>query len=182
MPLTSLKQIAQETWLHSGGGPSAGGVCFYMCNFIESTQGIWNNPGTFANAVNAAKDFAKGTAMMNYAKAQSLRRAPQSNYIAVGTTPLASNRIYRAELYVGAATSAVGAPNHEIMIVTGSNNDVIYFEPNFGFFQASNTGMNNTQAIEHFIAQQYGPNYRVGSFRYMSVRAINASTPLSFTA
>jgi hypothetical protein len=25
--------------------------------------------------------------------------------------------------------------NHEIIIVTGSNNDVVYFEPNFGFFR-----------------------------------------------
>lgn len=69
MPLIPLKQISQNTWLHSGGGPEANGVCYSMCNFIESPQGVWNNPGTFTNAVSLAQNFANGTAMMNYAKA-----------------------------------------------------------------------------------------------------------------
>ena len=185
MPLVKLKEISQDTWLHSGGGPSRGGVCYYMCNFIESSLGIWNKPGTFANAVTSAKNFAQGTAMMNYAKAQSLKKAPQTiGYTALNGAALQQNKIYRAWLHVESKTAPTtdNTPNHEIMIITGSGNDVIYFEPNFGFFQVSDPTMNNTQAVEFFIKQQYGATYDVRNFGYLSVRAITTDKPLSFTS
>mgnify|MGYP006159844549 CR=1 FL=1 len=81
MALIKLKEISQDTWLRSGGGPSRAGVCYYMCNFIESDLGTWKKPDTFENAVSLAKSFANGTAMMNYAKAQNLKKAPQENYL-----------------------------------------------------------------------------------------------------
>jgi hypothetical protein len=184
MALVSLKKIEQDTWLKTGGGPSRGGVCYYMCSFLESDLGTWNKPGTFVAAVSSAQNFAAGTAMMNYAKAQSLKKAPQTlltAYLERAATGLTANRIYRAALWVGAIGGVVGEPNHEIIIVTGSNNDVVYFEPNFGFFQASDAGKNNAQAIEFFINQQYGQyNMKAGNFQYMNVRSNTASTPKGF--
>jgi len=186
MALVKLKEISQDTWIHSGGGPSRDGVCYYMCNFIESNLGIWNKPDTFQNAVNLAKNFAAGTAMMNYARTQNLKKAPQTpNYQNLGANALAENRIYRAWLQVvnrknpPTNTSA----NHEIIIVTGTGNSVAYFEPNFGFFQASNDRMNNTQALEFLINQQYNqfnPDLSVRGFGYMNVRGIAESLPKSF--
>lgn len=184
MALVSLKKIEQATWLRTGGGPSRGGVCYYMCSFLESDLGTWNKPGTFVAAVSSAQNFGAGTAMMNYAKALSLKKAPQTAltaYPETSATGLAANRIYRAALCVGAIGDAIGEPNHEIIIVTGNNNDVVYFEPNFGFFQASDAGKNNAQAIEFFINQQYGAsNMKAGNFKYMNVRSNTASTPKGF--
>jgi hypothetical protein len=182
MALVSLKKIEQDTWLRTGGGPSRGGVCYYMCSFLESDLGTWNKPGTFAAAVTSAQNFGAGTAMMNYAKAKNLKPAQTAGYAQLGAgVALDANRIYRLELWVGATTAAVGEPNHEIIIVTGNNNDVVYFEPNFGFFQASDAGKNNAQAIEFFINQQYGPNnMKAGNFKYMNVRSNTASTPKGF--
>ena len=178
MPLTPLKQIQQDTWLHCGGGPARNGVCYYMCNFIDSDKGPWNNPGSFANAVTAAQNFASGTAMMNYAKAQNLRKAPQEQYQIVPDA-LVTNRIYRAGLWVGANPPVSGDGNHEIIIVTGNNDDIIYFEPNFGFYQASNPGSNNRQALEYFINQQY-TGTPVANFRYYNVRSNSSATPKGF--
>lgn len=182
MPLESLKKISQDTWLHSGGGPSAGGICYYMCNFIESSQGIWNNPGSFANALTSARDFAQGSTMMSYARAQNLRKLEQedlSSYAAVnGTLPV--NRIIRIALEVG---NNGGQPNHEMVAITGDNNDIVYFEPNFGFFRPSEVNMNNRQALEHFVNQQYvalGNGLTASHFVYHNVRANNKATPKGF--
>jgi hypothetical protein len=182
MGLVSLKKITQDTWLKNGGGPSRDGVCYYMCNFLESDLGIWNKPGTFVAAVSSAQNFAAGTTMMNYAKAKNLKPAQTAGYTQiVAGVALAANRIYRAELWVGAIGDAIGEPNHEIIIVTGNNNDIVYFEPNFGFFQASDAGKSNAQAIEFFINQQYGAyNMKAGNFKYMNVRSNASSTPKGF--
>lgn len=180
MPLVKLKAIEQATWLRSGGGPERGGVCYYMCNFIESGKGPWDNPGSFVNAVTKAQDFGLGTAMMNYAKSQNLRGAPQAGYAAVAGA-LTANRIYRGELWVGAANAVPGAANHEIVIVTGNNDDIIYFEPNFGFYQPTQAGNNNRQALEYHINQQYQASGRqAASFAYYNVRSNTSSQPKGF--
>ncbi|WP_455628815.1 hypothetical protein [Parabacteroides chinchillae] len=173
MALVKLKAISQDTWLRSGGGPEKKGVCYYMCNFLISEHGIWHKLRSFMEAVEAAKDFGQGTAMMNYAKAQNVAGKSQTaNYPPSSGTALAHNSIYRGELWIGNASATLGPANHEILIITGNGDDIIYFEPNFGFFQASNVGMNNVQALEYCIAQQYGSKFHVGSFGYLRVGAI----------
>lgn len=181
MSILSLKNISQGTWINTGGGPEARiGLCYYMCNFIESNQGIWNAPATFQNALKTAQNFAQGTAMINYAKAQLTRNAPQIATYASTTSALLNNRLYRCCFWFGPTTSPIGIPNHEILILTGNNDDVIYFEPNFGFFQPSNIGMNNRQALEYYISQQYGGTMHVGNFEYLNIRGLGATSPLGF--
>jgi hypothetical protein len=182
MPLTPLKQISQTLWLNTGKGPEREGLCYYMCNFIESDNGPWNRPGSFANAVTAAQNFAQGTAMMNYAKAQNTRHMPQRNgYIPVDHSALANNRLYRVELYIGPAQELPGLPNHEILVVTGNDKDVIYFDPNFGFFQASDDNLNNRQALEGWIKHYYaGSNQQAAFLGYRDVRSISSAQPKGF--
>ncbi|MCL6591595.1 MAG: hypothetical protein K6U80_16795 [Firmicutes bacterium] len=185
MPLTKLKAVEQNTWLRSGGGPERDGVCYYMCNFIESDQGPWDNPGSFANALSSARDFGQGTAMMNYAKAQNLRKAPQNPlelYQNLMGNALEADRIYRGCLWVGKENERPGMPNHEIIIVTGAvNNDIVYFEPNFGFFQPSEPTLNNREALEYWINQQYrGSGWVADYFRYYNVRSNSTATPKGF--
>lgn len=180
MPLTKLKRIDQGTWINYGGGPSARGVCYYMCNFLESDKGIWHKPGTFEAARKAAETFAAGTAMMNYAKAQNSRKAPQIGVYPIVAGALQNNRIYRVGLWFGPTDQVPLAPNHEVILITGEGQDVIYFEPNFGFFQPSQAGLNNREAVEYYINQQYGPDYHAGSFQYYNVRSITSASPLGF--
>ncbi|MDR2814506.1 MAG: C58 family peptidase [Prevotellaceae bacterium] len=181
MALETLKTIGQGTWLNPGGGLSKGGVCYYMCNFLESELGIWSKPESFANAVNKAKDFGQGTAMMNYAKAQNSQGKVQQDGYAVVNGPLKNNRIYRVMLAVvedGAEDTL--SPNHEMIAITGEGDEIVYFEPNFGFFRPSDGNMNNREALEHFVNQQYAGKRQVTYFAYRDVRGIAHSSPLSF--
>jgi hypothetical protein len=195
MPPIKLKEIAQVTWLRGGGGPSKSGVCYYMCNYVEGRSGPWNKPETFAKAVEAARNFGAAAAMMNYAKALSLRHAPQQPPPAPGGQPrsyqpvtqtLVANHIYRAELWVGDLAQAAGAPNHELLIVTGPGpSDVIYFEPNFGFYQAQPPpSYNNRQLLEYEIDQKYrslaSQPLTARNFRYCRVRGIHEELPKGF--
>ncbi|WP_086933942.1 hypothetical protein [Agarilytica rhodophyticola] len=181
MPLTKLKSISQNTWLGNGKGPEARiGLCYYMCNFVESADEIWNKPDSFDNAISSAQNFSSATKMINYAKAQLTRKAPQIPVYPVVVGALENNRIYRGGLWFGLITNVIGDPNHEFIIITGSNDDVAYFEPNFGFYQVSNPGMNNREAVEHFINEQYGPGSHTGNFQYNNVRSIKQSSPLGF--
>ncbi|OHX63975.1 hypothetical protein [Flammeovirga pacifica] len=178
MTLIKLKEINQGTWLNTGKGPSVtkyGGLCYFMCNYHESNQGIWNEPKAFNQAVLDAKNFGKGTAMMNYAKAQNLK-VPQnlSSYIPT-TSALTDNSIYRILLSIG----ATGSPNHAVIAVTGVSGEVVFFEPNFGFYESTTTGVSNRQAFEDGIAKLYGKT-SLGSFEYYNVRSINQSSPLGF--
>jgi len=173
MPLIKLKEIGQDTWLRGGGGPSKSGVCYYMCDYVEGRSGPWNKPETFAKAVEAARNFGAGTAMMNYAKNRSLASEKQTgNYQAVNGD-LAGNQTYRAELWVGDSGKFKGdPPNHEILIVTGPTpNQIIYFEPNFGFYQVQPHNVTNGRvSLEQEIEGQYrGHSLTVRGFRYLPV-------------
>lgn len=182
MSSVKLKAISQDIWLRYGGGPSRGGVCYYMCNFIESDKGIWNNPGTFANAHTAAQNFAQGSGMMAYAKAQNLRKAPQlpeTDYATIHQK-LEENHVYRVAVWVGLDPHSIGNTNHEVLVITGDGDKIIYFEPNFGFFEASNSNMNNREAFEYCVNQQYNPDCHAGNFKYFKVRPINSPIPKGF--
>ena len=59
MPLVKLKALKQDTWLHAGGGPTAGGICFEMCNYVDSE---WLVVGLMALAF-----FGKGVGSLGWA-------------------------------------------------------------------------------------------------------------------
>jgi len=151
-----------------------------MCNFLESNT--WLNPG-FNGAIEAALNFGQGTAMMNYAKAQNSRYAPQVARYPVVTGSLQLNRIYRGAFWVDAIGVAPEIiPNHEIIIITGGNpGDIVYFEPNFGFYQPTIVGgLTNRGAMENEIRGLYLPTHQVRNFEYLNVRNNTGSGPLSF--
>jgi hypothetical protein len=179
MNLVTLKKIEQDIWLSSGGGLSKYGVCYYMCNFLESDLGIWNEPGSFINAVESAKNFGQGTAMMNYAKSQNSQKQPQANpnlYRVLDR--LDQNSIYRVQLFVGTPIPNRGEVNHEIIAVTGDNDEIVFFEPNFGFYQPQE-GNHNREDLESAVQQLYTQD-NVYNFEYYKVRDITSSVPKSY--
>ena len=131
MPNVKLLQLDQSAWLSYGGvggGPSRGGVCYYLCNYLESDVSGWNSPGSFAVAISNAKNFVAVKAV-NFAKAQSLRKAPQTDGSKYSATTLNPNTIFRVGVYIG---NVAGSPaNHEMMAITGTGTDIVYFDPEF---------------------------------------------------
>ena len=185
MPNEKLKGIGQATFL-GNLGYSSGGVCYYMCNFIESEKGPWDQPKTFAAAKQSGKDFSQYAAMMNHAKAKNLearagKRLPQRDGYQNVAGALENNQIYRIWVWVGEAGKAprdAADVNHEIIAVTGAGDEVVYFEPNFGFFAPSAQGASNRVALERFIREQYtANNYHAENFGYRKVRGLDQATP-----
>jgi hypothetical protein len=182
-----IKAIGQGQFLGQLGY-SSGGVCYYMCNFIESEKGPWDQPNTFANAKAKAKSFSEYNAMMAFAKAQNLKAkagaahgiAQQAPGVAVAGA-LATGRIHRISLWIGATNEApanANSVNHESITVTGDGNEIIYFEPNFGFFSPTETGASNRVAMENAIKAQYvAVGMHAENFKYLNLRGINQKTP-----
>ena len=181
MPNEKIKGINQNTWLHAGGGPSAGGICYGMCNYIESKDGPWYQSNNYGNAVQNAGDFTAITAMMNFAKSQQLRKSPFQISDGVENGALAFNRLYRMTIWVGKANVPVvdRERNHELIVSTGSNNEeIVYFDPNFGFYHPTEVGMNNREALEHHISQMYAVNNDViGLYGYSNIRSLTKNIP-----
>lgn len=182
-----LKEIKQGQFL-GNLGYSKDGVCYYMCNFIESEKGPWNRPGDFANAKQSAKSFSQYAAMMNFAKAKNLearagKRVPQEGQYPHVAGALDNDRIFRIEVWIGkegTAPESDHSVNHEIIAVTGAGSEVVYFEPNFGFFALSDQGANRV-ALEAAIRAQYlaldPVHYHAENFGYRKVRGIDEATP-----
>jgi hypothetical protein len=182
-PPIKLKEINQGIFIHTAGvdkTPEGGGVCYYMCNFIEGPLGPWSKPDTFDNAIQTAKDFCKGSKMYNFAVAQATRKAGQQSYTSV-TGALVQNRVYRAELWVEDTKKPTSRhlPNHEILVITGGTaTDIIYFDPNSGFFQAYQPAVTNREALENCVRSQYAnQNLTVDTFRYRNLRSLTESSP-----
>ncbi|MCG7561460.1 MULTISPECIES: hypothetical protein [Pseudoalteromonas] len=186
MPNEKIRSIKQNTWLHAGGGPSAGGVCYGMCNYIESKDGPWFQANNYENAVKNARDFTAITAMMNFAKSQQVRNSPFHISDGIENGELAFNRLYRMTIWVGKTSvpKPKRARNHELIVCTGSNHDeIVYFDPNFGFFHPSEAGKNNREALEYCIARMYADNNSdVDLFGYTNIRALNKKSPQGYPA
>jgi len=147
-----------------------------MCNFIEGDKGPWRQPGTYEAAVESAVNFTNGIAMINFAKAQNLRGLPQLGGYAHVAGALERNRIYRIEYSHGSPPP--GGVNHEAIAVTGAGDQITYFEPNFGFFEATLANATNREAFEHYVRAQYQAiGGDAANFAYKNVRSITRSAP-----
>jgi hypothetical protein len=110
------------------------GTCYYQCEFVWTSADLWKSVTTYAEAVEKAMAFKTYKKMANYAFSRRSQKVPQQFYTAL-TGALAVHAIYSVELYFGAGPAA--AANHEIIAVTnGGGDDVVFFDPNFGLYQA----------------------------------------------
>jgi hypothetical protein len=182
-----IKAIGQGEFLGKLGY-SAGGVCYYMCNFVESEKGPWDQPNTFANAKAKAKSFSEFNAMMAFAKAQNLKNKGGEAHGSAQQIPntaiagaLATGRIHRMAIWIGAANenpANANSLNHAVMALTGDGNEILYFEPNFGFWAPKEDGASNRVALENAIKAQYvAIGMHAENFKYLNLRGINQKTP-----
>ncbi len=152
------------------------GRCYWLCQYIQTQNTLWQPVATYAAALHNANIFNNYVAMFNWANQQNLVGQQLGGYGPIAGA-FNNNRLYRCEFWFG-PTFPAGPPNHEIILVTNAAGEVCYFEPNFGFYRANNVGLggvlNNRQVLEHYIAQHYAAHHRVvGNFGYLHVRQLN---------
>lgn len=160
-----LKGFSQARLLGPGGGPAAEGVCYYMCHYLEIND--WKKT-TYEDALSKAGEFAAGGKMINYAKSVNLKYDQQANE---GDKPnsLAFNRLYR--LSVGIDNDH--RPNHAIAVLTGAKTEeIIFMDPNNGFYQPTAQNLNNRQALEYWISALYSETVTFHAF--LNVGAVNS--------
>jgi hypothetical protein len=144
--LTEFKQAAHIV----GGGPAKNGICYYICNYVEQHKDSpWLSAKNFEEArVNCTR--MRTVPLVAAGKAGNLQQVPQAgNYN--DATPLRDNSIYRCELAVGLAA----AINHETAMLTGEN-EIILFDPNFGFYHVDVAPGNHHEKFEQTLTALYG--------------------------
>lgn len=175
MRATRVKSFRQDSLL-SRGGPASGGVCYYLCNYVESK--IWC-VRSYKECLEAVGSFVPGTAM-NYAKSQNVQSYRQKSYDGPLTT-FRSTVLYRIGVCIYPAGNLLSAPNHELIMVTGPRDRALFFDPNFGFYElVENGGTLTPAAFENYLDTLYRPGWQAGSFDYRLVRRLSARGPLSF--
>lgn len=182
MPNTLLKELDQGKFLGEKGYSSEG-VCYYISEYVQ--QKVWGKPpvGTFDQAVEAAKHAVPAT-IIKAAKAKNLSQKggeahgvlQRDNYAKLAV-PLKPNSVYRIALWFGSASEApddADDHNHEGIVVTGTGSNVVYLEPNWGFYQASDANLTNKAVLESAIKALYDGNGHdhAENFTYLRVRGL----------
>ena len=188
MPIRLLVSFDQSTMLDDFG-PSADGVCYYLCNYVE--EKVWFCPMNYEAARAAAINGIRyRRSLINYAKAQNIRNDRQQNYGMNMPSFFVYDRIYRVALQV-VRTLQRPQPfrqNHEMIICTGEYNSqtnsckLLFFEPNFGLYEIIAHGRHIMRSrFENYVDALYRQNGSSAvNFTYRNVRSISDRGPLSF--
>lgn len=183
MAVRLLKELDQGKFLgDSGLGYSSGGVCYYICEYVQ--EKVWCRPaaGSFENAVELAENVVPYT-LIKAAKAKNLaqkggRVVAQRNYVVVDA-PLNPNSLYRVGLWFGAQAAApnnAGHQNHEAIVVTGAGANIVFLEPNWGFYQGEEDLVNftNKAVFEAGVRELYDghEHCHAENFHYERIRGL----------
>lgn len=172
MTLVKIHAFDQNTFIGTGGGPAKDGICYYMCNYVEAN--IWKAPITYAGGKTKATDFGNYGAMVNYAKAQNVQKYAQKSYASLSGTHFSKNSLYRVGVWIGDHGSTPGNPNHELIMITGPHNEIVFFDPNFGFYEIQAPSNENLNDFKAALAQLYGSIHMdVSSYEFMKVRSLS---------
>lgn len=166
--LIQLHEFSQDTFVHGLGSSSKGGVCYYMCNYVE--ENIWSNVKTYDEAKTKAINFTDYKKMMNVAIVTNHIYGQNTNYNR-NVTNFSPNSLYRVE--VGINSDVV---NHEIIMITG-NREFVFFDPNYGFLLCDGYTVQDFRDCMDTL-------YRNGNIMpcgFFNVRKISNNTPLGFS-
>jgi len=179
MALTKLKECPQELWL-GDLGYSSGGVCYYMCEYVRET--LWGSDvKKFDDAVAAAKKAIPAT-IVKAGKAKNMRdKGGAAHGVAQAQYPAApanlqAKKVYKVGLWFGDNTEAPTGPthqNHEVLAITGAVDEVVLFEPNFGFYHATDSGSTLKDIFEDAVRELYGTDDHAENFHYQAARSIS---------
>ena len=183
MPLEKLKEVPLELWLGTLGY-SRNGVCFYMSEYVEKTT--WA-AGSYADAKNAASAAVPST-IMKSGKAKNLGDRKRTKWLHEAgqyrmQAALVANSIYRIGLWFGAAGQAppedadplVGRV-HAATVATGAAGTLLFFEPNFGLYEATDAAATHKALLEQSIDGLYGAGGSCArNFVYLKGRALKTT-------
>lgn len=128
-----------------GGGPSAGGACYYMCEYLRShRRSPWVRATTFDEARRLSA-ICSEMEMNHYARSRNMQNAnghleqdfantdiTQQHLDGLIPNGLQPNRVYRIDATVGVMEDNLHGGLHEINILSDFNRMLI-FDPNIGF-------------------------------------------------
>jgi hypothetical protein len=161
MPVTldKLKEVPQGSWLGELGY-STDGVCFYMSDWVDKNTWV---KGNYLACVATSRTAIPAT-IMKAAKAKNLADRTRSVMLGLNGTftdiTLAANTIYRVNLWFGTAPApgpGIDGVNHSAIAATGPAGKVLFFEPNFGFYIASQAGQTYNTVLQSAIELLYNP-------------------------
>ncbi|WP_306359884.1 hypothetical protein [Nocardia sp. CC227C] len=177
MPTTKLKECPQELWL-GDVGYSSGGICYYMSEYVR--ESMWNGVKKFSEAVEVAKNAVPAT-IVKAGKAKNLRDKggeahgkAQQTYHQI-PADLAANKVYRVGLWFGKNgknPDSAQHQNHEAVVLTSGGTEVVFFEPNFGFYHADENTTRKA-AFEGAVRALYtGNGDHAENFHYREDRTV----------
>jgi hypothetical protein len=165
MPLDKLKEVPQSLWLGMHGY-SKDGICFYMSEYVQLNT--WDVTSYEAGKIAASKSTP--ATIINSGKAKNMLDRKRTKMFAQWATygqlsSLDAKKVYRIALWFGSIADAPPiAPfgqNHAAVVLTGTGNNVLFFEPNFGFYEATDLVKSRKQLLEDSISGLYAPDVAV---------------------
>lgn len=165
--MEKIHQFSQDIFVRGGGSSSKGGVCYYMCNYVEKY--IWSNVKDYSDAKQAAYNFKNYRALMNHAIVKNHDWGQDAFYNTAVTT-FEKETLYRVEVGLDSTR-----PNHEIIMIMNEN-EFTFFEPNGGFFcERGNCAQNLVDALNSLYNKAI-----VKYAAFKRVRKINQNSPKGY--
>jgi hypothetical protein len=164
--------------MEATGGYSTSGICFYMSTYTE--EQIWNT-GSYVEVEAKARTAIPGT-IIRAAKALNLkdrtRNYQHRNNAGYGDTAPTNKKIYQVSLWFGAgvapAPRSLNNCNHQIIAAFSSAGTVLFFDPNFGFYLATEVGKTNQKILEEAVQGLYvGIGNKATNFYYLAGRTLS---------
>jgi len=161
-------------------GYSSSGICYYMSDYVQENTWSKHNTKSYADAVKAAEKVVPKTiitaALAKNCIARSGDRVPQNKGYKSYESKLSENCVYRLEIWFGGVfenPSSTTDVNHECIIVTGTGTDVVYLDPNWGFYKTtSGTGSNLSTVIDSIEDIYIANREHAENFRFRKIRRL----------
>jgi hypothetical protein len=177
MVLTKLKECPQGLWL-GNLGYSKDGVCYYMSEYVrDKILGV--DVKTFKDVVEAAKKAVPDHIIKAGKAKNSIARggkAISQDEYDDALANLAANKVYRVGMWVntiGKWPALDISQNHEAVVITGAASEVVFFEPNFGFYHAKQDLTTLLDVFKEAVNSLYDPvGYFAMNFHFQVERSI----------
>ena len=179
MILEKLKECSQATLMAaSGHGYSTPGICYYMSTYTEGK--LWKT-GSYVE-VEAKARTAIPANILKAAKALNIQDRDRSfqhrNNAGYGDTAPTNKKIYQVSLWFGAgpapAPRSLNNCNHQIVTAFWTAGKVLFFDPNFGFYLATEDGKTNQAILEEVVQGLYaGIGNTATNFYYLPGRTLS---------
>ena len=130
----------------------------------------WFRSYKFPTVSQTLGEMKMSVTIINSGKAKNMLDRKRTKMFAQWNTygqlpSLDAKKVYRIALWFGSIANAPPiAPfgqNHAAVVLTGTGNNVLFFEPNYGFYEATDLVKSRKQLLEDSISGLYAPDVAV---------------------